>query len=346
MGADALLAVVGVHAGLGVFGLGELLFLVLLLLLGPAGALQTSFLLAALLVLLGLAGLLLGGDAGGLIVLLQQLGADQLLDHVHQILGDPVDGQTGGHGEADPQGHEGHGPQHGLVGALHLVVLGLGAVDLVGVHAHLHGQEGDDGGHQRQDGQADAAPAETVGPELPGGHAGQVDAQEAEVHGEDLRTGLAQGVLHALEDGGVVHGLGHIDLGIGAGVGDAGDTGHGVDHVLGHVHQVDQGLPDDGVQGDEQHQGDHGPQAAAHGVDMLPLIELLDLQIIALPVLAILLLQLLHLSGEHGGLDHALLALQGHREQNDLDDNGEQDQGQAVAVQKVIEKQQQPGKWH
>ena len=42
----------------------------------------------------------------------------------------------------------------------------------------------------------------------------------------------------------------------------------------------------------------------------------------------------------------ALLALQGHREQNDLDDNGEQDQGQAVAVQKVIEKQQQPGKWH
>ena len=110
------------------------------------------------------------------------------------------------------------------------------------------------------------------------------------------------------------------------------------------MHKVGQGFPDDAEQGDKHDHGDEGPQTAPHGVDLLPLIELLKLQIVALLVLAILLLQLLHPSGEHGGLNHALLALQGNREEHQLDDDAKQDQGQAVAVEHIVEKQQQPGK--
>ena len=79
------------------------------------------------------------------------------------------------------------------------------------------------------------------------------------------------------------------------------------------------GLTDDGVEDHQDNQWDEGPQAAAHGVDLLLGVELLDLLIIALPVLAVLLLQLQHLALEHVHLDHAALALQGQGEQHHLD---------------------------
>ena len=110
------------------------------------------------------------------------------------------------------------------------------------------------------------------------------------------------------------------------------------------AHGIEQGPADNGVQGQQDEQGDKRPQAAAHGVDLLPLVKFLYLKVIALPIFAVLLLQLLHLAGEQIHLDHALLALQRNREENELNHNGEQDQGQAVAVKDIIKGQQQPGK--
>src|SRR5699024_729564 len=104
VGPDADAAVILVDAGLGGLGLlGLLLAPVLLLLLQAALALQTGLLFAALLVLFLLALPLGGLGPGSLIVLLQQAAADELLEDGEDILGDPVDGQAGGNGEADPQ---------------------------------------------------------------------------------------------------------------------------------------------------------------------------------------------------------------------------------------------------
>ncbi|CAN4050831.1 hypothetical protein EJMLMN_EJMLMN_15090, partial [Dysosmobacter welbionis] len=40
------------------------------------------------------------------------------------------------------------------------------------------------------------------------------------------------------------------------------------------VHEVDNGLPDDIVQGHQNGQGQKAPQAAAHGIEALFLVEL------------------------------------------------------------------------
>ena len=221
---------------------------------------------------------------------------------------------------------DGHEDHHGAVGLGHLFVLLAAPVHLVGLHAHIHGQQRGAHRHQGQQEQADVAPDQAAlrAPEVQLGNVGQIDAQELHVHGEQSGPRrLAQGSLHLLQHGGVGDGLQHGDLGIGAGVGHAGDLGHRFDHVRGHVHQIGQGLPDDAVQHHQEDDGDEGPQAPAHGVDLLLLIELLDLQVIALPVLAVLLLQLLHFTGEQVHLDHALLALQVEGEEHQLDDQGE-----------------------
>ena len=323
---------------------------VLLLLLKAALALQPGLLLAALLLFLLLALPLRGGGPGRFIVLLQQLSADDLLENGEDILGDPVHRQTGGDGKADPQGHQRHHDHHGAVGLGHGLILRL-IVHLVGLKADLHGQQGDAHRHQGQQEQSNGSPAKASGPEIPLGDVGQVDPQEGEVHHEQLGAGVAQ---QGLEGGQVVrvdHGR-KVHLVIGAVLEHRGElpVGHLLDQLLhggrgdpaaahshglpiqllgdeldllhGQPHEVGQWLTDDPVQHHQEQNGDEGPEAAAHGVDLFLLIELLDLQIIALPVLAVLLLQLLHFAGEQIHLDHASLSLQAEGEQHQLDDEG------------------------
>ena len=199
------------------------------------------------------------------------------------------------------------------------------------------------------------------GPELQLGHLRQVhQAKQVKVDGNDAAAGLTHGGLYRLQILGGDEG-GQIQLviaAVGEGVGGLLDPAHV--HGLGapayglgngvqglgvvDAHHVVDGLPDDGVEDHQDDQGDEGPQAAAHGVDLLLLIELLHFQVVSLPVLAVLLLQLLHLTGQDVHLDHAALALQGEGEEHHLDHHGKEDQSQSIAAAEVIKQLKQPGK--
>ena len=196
-------------------------------------------------------------------------------------------------------------------------------------------------------------------PEFQLGDLGQVhQTQEVKVDGEDLAARFAGGGADGFQ---VLGGneRGQVQLIVG-GVGKAlarllqpahvhshgvpvHHFGNGIEHpAVGNAHHVVDGLTNDGVEDHQDNEGDEGPQAAAHGVDLLLGVELLDLLIVALPVVAVLLLQLLHLALEHVHLDHAALALQGQGEQHHLDHQREQDQRQAVAAAEVIKNLEQP----
>ena len=118
-------------------------------------------------------------------------------------------------------------------------------------------------------------------------------------------------------------------------------VGHSIELILGHAQEVGQGLTDDAVQGDQNGQGQEGPEAAAGGLDPFLLIELLQLNGVAFPVSAVLLLDKLLLVGQAVHGHHALAALQEEGEEDDTDHQGEQQQGNAVAVGHIIEQQQQ-----
>ena len=75
------------------------------------------------------------------------------------------------------------------------------------------------------------------------------------------------------------------------------------------VHEVDNGLPDDIVQGHQNGQGQKAPQAAAHGIEALFLVELLHLLLHLQLVVGVFLLDLLHLAGHAAHPHHALLGL-------------------------------------
>ena len=337
------------HAAVLLDGAGDLVLVFVVLLLGllflalielglldPAGALL-GLATALLLLLLLLQALLLGPGGGGLLVVLfEQLAADELLHHAQQVLGNPVQAQGGGHGEADPQRNQGGNDHHGLHAG---VVPRLGGllVDGVGLHGDEGKHQAGTGGHHGQQEQGEAA---RHGPEFQSWNTGQIhQAQEIKVDGENPAAHLAHSGLDRLQvfrgdQGGQVKlVIAHIGESF-AGLLDPavahrnGVPVHHLGNLVEYLHIVDahhilNGLADDGVQGNQNQQREKRPQAAAHGVDLLPLIKLLDLQIIALTVSAVLLLQLLHLALKHVHLNHAPLALQRKREQDKLDNDRE-----------------------
>ena len=107
------------------------------------------------------------------------------------------------------------------------------------------------------------------------------------------------------------------------------------------VHEVDNGLPDDIVQGHQNGQGQKAPQAAAHGIEALFLVELLHLLLHLQLVVGVFLLDLLHLAGHAAHPHHALLGLHLEGQQDQLDDQREQDQGHAVGPCQVVKQPQQ-----
>lgn len=178
------------------------------------------------------------------------------------------------------------------VGLLVLLVL-VEVVGPLGQLAVAHVQNGDHDGDQEQ---AHAGPADSVLPELQLGNLGQVQAQPVEV--DDLQ--LVRGGAHRVLDGGqhvgvAVHQTGDLHLLVGgvAAEGVGAQSLHrvngGGDLLLGETHHVQHGPADDVVQCHQDGQGQEGPEAAAHGVDALPLVQLLDLLVVLRLVVAVLL---------------------------------------------------------
>ena len=145
----------------------------------------------------------------------------------------------------------------------------------------------------------------------------------------DLAVGLQLGQT-ILEHHGAVLGnlddVAHGHTGIGQVVDDA------VHYLLGEHHEVGNG------------QGQKAPQTAAHGVDPLLGIELLHLLAHFRLVVGVLLLNLLHPAGHPAHAHHALLGFHLQRQQNQLEHQGEEDDGHAVRAGELIEHADQPGK--
>ena len=270
-------------------------------------------------------------------------------------LRDPVDGDRGRHGEADPEGHQRHHEHHGHVGLVGRLG-SLGVLFAVGVRGDLvvhlladpHGRSLQTGRNDRNEEQADLAPAFAL-PELDGRDAGQVDAEELEVHGLQIGVrGDSQRleIVHELADVtgggqlGIVGILAEVDA---AGLHEGDDGGGGGLRV---VHHVRDGLTDDVVQRQQDDERDKRPQAAAAHRDALFLVQLLDSQLIFLLVVAVLRLERLDLRRQAGHFEHALLALHRHRQQHELDDEGEEDQRQAVVVREHVQPVEQIAERH
>ncbi|MPM21083.1 hypothetical protein SDC9_67526 [bioreactor metagenome] len=104
------------------------------------------------------------------------------------------------------------------------------------------------------------------------------------------------------------------------------------------------GLADNGVQRDEEEHGQHAPQAAAHGADPLLGIQLLRLLLLLCRVIGVFFLNLLHLSAHAVHADHALFALHLERQQHQLDDQREENQGQTIGAGHIVKQPQKGGK--
>ena len=165
------------------------------------------------------------------------------------------------------------------------------------------------------------------------GHLGQILVDQ--FHQSDLAIGSELG--HAILDGG-----------------NGGDVSTGgcdlVDQRQGHIlldgHEVGNGLTQNGVQSDQDGQGDHGPQAAAHGVDALFLIKLLDFLVGFCLVVGILFPDLIHLTGHAVHADHVALGLHLEGQHNQLDHNGKQNDRQTVRACQIVKQSDQSRKRH
>ena len=116
------------------------------------------------------------------------------------------------------------------------------------------------------------------------------------------------------------------------------------DNALRSEHHTGDGLADDGIQRDENGERNKRPEAAGHGVDALFAVELLHLLIELLGVAFMAALKLLKLGLDTGLAHHALLALGHERGKDKVDDQCEEDDGDAVVASKLIELDHQPCK--
>ena len=138
---------------------------------------------------------------------------------------------------------------------------------------------------------------------------------------------------------GLTTGAGHISQGHRQ-LGDLGDD------LIRQGHEVAQRCADDVVQGDQDGEGQEGPQAPGHGVDALAGIEVRDLLLLLFFVIGVFLLDLLHLAVHAAHAEHTLLALELEGKQHQLDDQGEEDQSDAVRARPGIEQAGEPRERH
>ena len=110
-----------------------------------------------------------------------------------------------------------------------------------------------------------------------------------------------------------------------------------------HVHD---GLPDYGIQRDQQQHGHEAPQAAAAHGDALFLIQLLNGLVLPVGVVGVAALDVLHSGGQTGHLHHALLGLGGNGQQHQLHQNSEEDQSHTIAVRQPVQQFHQVAEGH
>ena len=107
------------------------------------------------------------------------------------------------------------------------------------------------------------------------------------------------------------------------------------------MEHVDDGLPDDGVKGQQHQKGQQAPQAAAgHGHAFL-LVKLLDSRVHFLLIVGVLLPDEVHLGGKPGHFHGAFLTLGRGRHQHQLHQNGKENQGKSIAGGELIQPAQQ-----
>ena len=209
-------------------------------------------------------------------------------------------------------------------------------------HLAATGQNGD----QRS---ADHIPGGLAGPDtclpqLPLGDLCKIDSQEMEVHTLEGLCGNADLLQDGAEGGLILVDGGNSDQLVIAAVGaeealkitvfDGSDDICGV----GIMEHPVQRLSDHIEQGEDDQQGDQRPQAAcAHGY-ALCLIQCAHLFTQLVLILLILFLQILDLRLKPGHFHGVFLALCGHGRQDQTDQDGEQDQREAVAVCELIQK--------
>ena len=102
------------------------------------------------------------------------------------------------------------------------------------------------------------------------------------------------------------------------------------------VHHVGDRLTDDVIQRQHDQQRDKRPQAAAAHRNALVLVELGKRDLIFLLVVAVFFFERLGHRGQTRHLEHALLALDAHRQKHELDDQGKQDQRHAIVVGEAV----------
>ena len=115
-----------------------------------------------------------------------------------------------------------------------------------------------------------------------------------------------------------------------------GQLHHGVDEAGVGVEDVVQGMVDDLDEADEQHQLDEGGDEVCKGVVLLPLVQLLGLLGDAVLVPEVVGLDPVQLRGQVDDLDAIVLHPDGHRQQDHLGQQGEEQDGQGVIAQDVV----------
>ena len=114
----------------------------------------------------------------------------------------------------------------------------------------------------------------------------------------------------------------------------------------GQAHEVPQGGTDDGVQGDQDGEGNEGPQAAGHGVHALTGVQVRHLLLLALPIVGEAGLDILHLALHPVHPEHTLLALELEGQDHQLHHQSEEDQSQTVGPGETVKQPGQPRKRH
>ena len=183
------------------------------------------------------------------------------------------------------------------------------------------------------------------------GYRAQVNADKAEIDAAQGQIADAgNGGLDGLGILGDVLGCDHLviigisgeEIGVQA-LDNFNDLVGNVQIFMEHIHN---GLPDYGIQRDQQQHGHKAPQAAAaHGYALF-LVQLLDGLVLAVGVVGIAALDVLHSGGQAGHLHHALLGLCGNGQQNQLHQNCEQDQSHTVAVGQPVQQLHQVAEGH
>ena len=134
----------------------------------------------------------------------------------------------------------------------------------------------------------------------------------------------------------LAHGIGIVA----EGGGEGGDLRHNVGL---EQHEAAEGLTNDGIERDENGEGQETPEASAHGVHALLGIEHLHLFVHALGIVGRFRLDLFHLGLEEIHAHHALFRLHLEGQRDELHDDREEHESPAVGAGQLIEGAQDPG---